>query len=146
MNKQELQQIRKRCEAHLELMAAHVAGTPLSPFAWESLGQFEQSARQDIPTLLDEIDRLAPLEDENVKLLETCLAAGFLGNGTQIVGDTRYKQLCDAEDENKRLRGALKKYGDHAAGCPCNWPDGPNECDCGFVDILAPKENNEEET
>jgi len=49
------------------------------------------------------------LEKENNHLLDTCLAAGFIGHGTQIIGDKRYKELVKAETKIKRLEKVLEQ-------------------------------------
>ncbi len=55
----------------------------------------------------DAVERFEQLEAENNKLLDTCLAAGFIGNGTQIIGDKRYEELVAAEKEFKRFSVAF---------------------------------------
>ena len=47
-------------------------------------------------------------EAENGKLLDTIMAAGFIGQGTQIIGDKRYEELKRAEADNKRLRELVR--------------------------------------
>lgn len=42
------------------------------------------------------------LRRENNQLLDICLAAGFIENGTQIIGDKRYEELIEAEIELKK--------------------------------------------
>lgn len=47
--------------------------------------------------------RIEQLEAENKKLLDICIAGGFIGQGTQLIGDERYKELIAAEKEYKRI-------------------------------------------
>lgn len=49
---------------------------------------------------------IVKLETENSRLLDTCLAAGFIGNGTQIIGDKRYAELLKAETTLAALEAA----------------------------------------
>ena len=51
---------------------------------------------------------LITAESDNDRLLDTMLAAGFIGNGTQIVGDKRYEELCKAEKDLKGICGECK--------------------------------------
>lgn len=44
------------------------------------------------------------LKEERDKLTDTLMAAGFIGAGTQIIGDMRYKELLDAENELHLMR------------------------------------------
>lgn len=37
------------------------------------------------------------LTKENTKLLDNWLSAGFIGNGTQIIGEKRYNELIEKE-------------------------------------------------
>lgn len=53
------------------------------------------------------------LERENNQLLDTLIAAGFIGDGTQIIGDKRYEELVKAEldlrETNQQLAAAKKR-------------------------------------
>lgn len=59
--------------------------------------------------------RIAQLEAKNGKLLNVCIAGGFIGTGTQIIGDKRYEELlekeakaAELEREKAELHEALK--------------------------------------
>ena len=54
-------------------------------------------------------DRLDRVEAENGKLLDIIMAAGFIGQGTQIIGDKRYEELMIAEARNKDLLEVCEK-------------------------------------
>jgi len=52
------------------------------------------------------------LKNERDKLTDTLIATGFIGNGTQIIGDKRYEELIKAEEilnEIKRTAREDKK-------------------------------------
>lgn len=90
-------------------------------------------SKSEMETRLDErAGQIKKLKAENEKLLETLLAAGFLGNGTQLIGDMRYRELVDKEAaldkataENEKLRKAIKgkqEVLDSVAGCVVSQP------------------------
>ena len=55
------------------------------------------------------------LEAERDRLLDTCLAAAFIGNGTQIVGDKRYEELLQAEAKNKEAIAIIEECREFAS-------------------------------
>jgi len=63
--------------------------------------------KERISQLQADLDRMGKeiecLNRENDQLVETCLAAGFIGKGTTIIGDKRYEELVEAEIKNKQL-------------------------------------------
>jgi len=63
--------------------------------------------KEQIDQLQAEVERL---EKENNHLLDTCFAACYIGKGTQIIGDKRYKELVKAEAKVKRLEKLLRKH------------------------------------
>ena len=88
-----------------DIATFEVCGDPASDREMQANAEFLCNAKTDMSALLDALDEA---ETAKNKLLDTCLAAGFIGHGTQIVGDTRYRQLREAEAESERLRGALE--------------------------------------
>lgn len=66
---------------------------------------FDDEELYEIKKLCDRLDRA---EAENGKLLDTIMAAGFIGQGTQIIGDKRYEELKRAEAINKELLKACE--------------------------------------
>lgn len=63
-----------------------------------------RAANQELATLRLENKQL---QTENNRLIDTLMAAGFIGQGTQIIGDKRYEELMVAESKLKELQGAL---------------------------------------
>ena len=53
---------------------------------------------------------ISKLKAENERLLDTCIAGGFIGNGTQLIGDERYKRLLAAEAENDKLKKFVREF------------------------------------
>ena len=53
--------------------------------------------------IAEQAKRISGLEAENDQLTTTCLAAGFIGDGTQIIGDKRYEQLIATEAKVQEL-------------------------------------------
>ena len=56
--------------------------------------------------------------------------------GTSVPVGPSYDRLLELEDENTRLRGALRSYARHTGNCKAShWPAG--DCDCGLSAALA---------
>ena len=109
----------------------------VSPFAQDPISILSRA--EEACDRLDRAEaRLKELEVENGKLLDTLIAAGFIGQGTQIIGDKRYKELIVAEAINKDLIKALKRYGHHDSPCAGILDlNDDSECSCGFEAAIA---------
>lgn len=65
------------------------------------------------PTQKCYADQITKLQVENKRLLDTCLAAGFIGKGTQIIGDRRYEELLTCEKRVEQYKAELEWIDSH---------------------------------
>ena len=70
-------------------------------YATNSLEIVEEYSQKLVNVGRRAANHIEHIEAENKKLLDSGIAAGFIGNGTQIIGDKRYKELVAAEKEFK---------------------------------------------